>query len=461
MSVQKRKCCKCHACTTYCFKVTFSGVTFVTGSFDAGNFADVPVTSTTQGTLNGVGYYACLTEAGFAAGLPVAHRVDGVLVDEDDDPINSCGYLTFGVFADAAGNFSVTMGTSSVGPGLPNWTFGDDANDVFFASGTMGAEMTAVMAGDQTCEYAAGFTATASNSLTFTNNYMTPFINGTGSVTIEIVCNCDGSHDPFLVDCSTPEGFAQTLCDEDDCPCGRTSEQPTCLLVTIKGSDGIDSVYQTGVGIISGSGGRTYTFHGPYRRTDGTWWRFIVVNDSPGDTTWGADAAYFEHQCPGDGEDSYSGTYTLADDADWTGDVATTLAAHQTALTGIGTAVTVAACTCEGGPDVFNVSIQCDIGTTPDGWTDIEVTRSESDVCTYEGDDGTYEVTLNYNSGTGEWTCEIRRIADGLLIVDATWSGSGDDPTGTHGFGNTDTGFPDPGDEFLDEACSALSIIIS
>ena len=409
--MSKKKCPSCGVCgcTTCCYQITVSGLTFETTNETIVYTLDV----TSEGTLNST-FIVCDSSS-----IPVAFRTEKT--DEDGTVTIGCGYgaISTLVYGSPGAYFlQVTI------QGPTRYVLTEDV--IFRTNISITDEQAAIISSGVCTDFG---TVSGSNGLDPEDGEY-PFNDGTGSVSVTLVPMCDDTYSVFTVDCSTPETFAQTICDEDDCPCGRTSEQPTCLLVTIKGSDGIDSVYQTGVGVISGSGGREYSFHGPYRRTDGTWWRFIVVDDSPGDTTWGADAAYFEHQCPGDNQDSYSGTYALADDADWSGDVATILAAHQTALTGIGTTVTAAACVCDLADDYVS-RILCGDGDPPDGEVTIELVHGDTP-CKLVGDNGTYSEVLEWEDGT--WTQTVTRNSDSVVVFTATWAGASNDPTGSHPF---------------------------
>ena len=411
--MSKKRCPSCGvcACTTCCYQITVSGLTFETTN-DAGIYT-LDVTS--EGTLNAT-FIICGSSS-----IPVAFRTE--ITNDDGTVTLGCKYADISTLVYGSPDAYFLQVTIQ---GPAKYVLTEDV--IFRTNISITDEQAAITSSGVCTEFG---TVTGSNVLDPEDGEY-PFNNGSGSVSVTMVPTCNGANPVFTVDCSTSEGFAQTICDEDDCPCGRTSEQPTCALVTIKGSDGTDSVYQNGT-LVTGTATRDYIFAGPYRRNDGTWWRFIVVTDDPDSPAWNSDGAYFEHQCPGDNLDSVSGTYTYADAGDWTGTgaaVGTVLTDHQTALTGIGTTVTVAACTCEEAADDYLLELPCD--TTPASWPS-DITLSRTTTCEWVGTDGTYTATLTFTAGT--WTLEVRRTSDDVLFISAVpWTAAGSDPTGTHGY---------------------------
>lgn len=418
-------CCSPTACTTCCLRVTFTGVTlFTEGVYEQVDSAYEAHFDEIEGSINGVGFIVCLEQVGDdwvgQNYIPVAVKTHVEDVGGGTPYGYACGYMRIEVVIDSAGKMIVGLGSE--------WGAVEQQLQLFYSEQPIGADALAYQSlPGCPSEY-------PESGVTFSNESEPElyFGNGDGSVLVEIVPTCNGENPVYTgPDCETAELFGQTICDEDDCPCGRTSEQPTCLLVTIKGSDGIDSVYQGGT-LVSGAGGRNYVFGGPYERIDGTWWRFVAVVDDPDVATFGDDAAYFEKQCPGDHLDSYSGTYTYSDPADWAtspGDAQSALT-NQTALTGIGTTVTVAACSCVDAADDYAADILCGDGDPPDGA--IALTFSRVTDCHWEANNGTYTATLDWDSGT--WSLVVTRISDSVEVFSATWSGTGDDPTGSHPF---------------------------
>lgn len=104
-------------------------------------------------------------------------------------------------------------------------------------------------------------------------------------------------------------------------------------------------------------------------------------------------------------------------------------------------------CGCADADDVYTLSIQCEPGTTPDGWIDMTLTRVAG-TCSWRGTLGDFTATLAYD-GTN-WHAEVKE--SGVLHTNTIpWAGSDSDPTGTHGYDYS----------VLDETCSSLAIIIS
>lgn len=441
-------CCGCGTC---CYKVTFSGVTFDTSAllYEVDHQITTPDDYTVQitsveGSINGTFYICNGTNY-----IPVAMLIT-YTHNEGDDDYTSCGYVYVSV------SHNTISDTLTVIVGVPMLTVPNEEDQIFNGVCSLTTEQSDQLDAQASCEDWG--TAEADNSLTQGFSY--PFTLGTGSVVVELVPNCDGTYDNHLADCTTEGTLTrQTICDPD-CPCGYTDEQPVCTQVEFNDPDGDPNVYQDGR-LISGTETRDYAFYGPFQRGDGTWYRFLIITDLPEVAEPNADGAYLELACAGPGADNYSGTYTIADPADWLG--VSTIGPmldpmsgnHQTALANLTTA-TVSDCECAAADDVYTVGIDCEVGVPPAGWTDITVTRA-GESCYWEGVGGGRYAKMWFVDGT--WYASVERSIDNVLIVDATWIAAGDDPTGTHPFNNTDTGWT--GDTALDDTCGDLAIVIS
>ena len=422
----KKKCCCNSVCSTCCLRVTFTGVTlFTSGVYEQVDGLFESHFDEIEGSINGVGFIVCLNEISGdsiigQAYVPVAVKTHTEDVGGSEVRSTACGYLRLSAGVTSGGILGISL-VNTEGSA-------EETVNPFLGSVNVGADVLAYLNLPQCPDEYPSTGATITNEVE-AEQY---FANGDGTAYVEIVPTCNGENPVFSgPDCETADIWGQTICDEDDCPCGRTSEQPTCLLVTIKGSDGVDSVYQNN-SVISGAGGRNYVFAGPYRRDDGTWWRFLAVADNPTAATFGGDCAYFVHQCPGDHLDSYSGTWTYEDPDNWdtTPSDAQDALAHQTALTGIGSTATVAACVCDLADDYVS-RILCGDGDPPDGEVTIELVQGDTP-CNLVGDNGTYSEVLEWDDGT--WTQTVTRNSDSVVVFTASWSGASNDPTGSHLF---------------------------
>ena len=441
--LKKKKCC-C-GCGTCCYKVTFSGLTVDTSAliYEVDHQITTPDSYTVQiddveGSLNGT-FYICNGTNYIPVAMLITYTDD--VADEDYE---ACGYVAVSV------GFNPIGETLTVIVRVPLTAVPGDEDQIFNGVCSLTSEQTAILTDQTTCEDWG--TAEADNDLTQGFSY--PFTLGTGSVVVELVPNCDGTYDNHLGDCTTEGTLTrQTICDPD-CPCGYTDEQPVCIQVEFDDPDGDPNVYQD-ERLITGTDTRDYVFLGVYQRGDGTWWRFIVVTDLPDVAEANADGAYLELACTGPGVDNYSGTYTVADPADWTGvtTIGTMLATHQTTLANLTSAVVSDAGCCDA-EDVYTLAIDCGVGVPPDGWTDITLTRV-GNTCFWEGVAGGRYAYMQ--SVDGDWYARVENGSD-VLIVDATWTADGDDPAGTHPFANADTGWT--GGTALDDDCGDLAIRI-
>ncbi len=86
-------------------------------------------------------------------------------------------------------------------------------------------------------------------------------------------------------------------------------------------------------------------------------------------------------------------------------------------------------CECADAEDIYNLEMQCEIGTNPSGWVDMTLERG-GDACTWTDNNGTYTAELVH--ADGDWTLTVLRISDSEEMFRRTWTASGSDPTGTH-----------------------------
>lgn len=434
-------CCGPAVCNSCCFQVTLSGLSFVTTALYAEvdqffDYDSTVQTGTDQGTLNGT-FIVCDNDP-----IPYALRVEYTENGNDvgSGDFSACGY----VYVAAIYNPFTQM--IDVVVRIPLFSVPNEEDQIFAASVSLTPEQIAIIEGVATCD---GFgTAESDNSLGEGTFY--PFNNASGTVTIGLVPTCNGANPPFVVDCGiTPTGFYQTICDDEDCPCGRTDAQPVCITVAYNNSAGVPVTYGFNVPSFGGTSDRNYVFVSP-RKFDnsGTPWLVIIVrDDADGAAAYDEDGAYLGLQCVGDFLDNIVGTFTMLDAADFPSPFSTVLTNHQTTLANLST-VTTAICGCVSAADVYTLSIQCEIGTEPADWLgDITLTRTSSPGCEWIGSDSTFTATLEYYDG--DWHLSVDKAAFGEVFM-VMWTAAGSSPTGTHTY-TTST---------WSGACSALAAII-